>query len=379
MIPTAPETLERMLADPYPVYARLRREAPACLLKATGRVLLTRHADCRAAKLDAATFRSRDTGTPAERAFRATTMMRLDGLPHAAERRAMQPALGARSMARWRAAYARAAEGMLDALPHGEADLMAALLGPWAGAGLAAVIGLDADGRAMARWSQDLIDGAGNLAGDPEIWARCEASGAEVDAAIGRALPAPPEGSMLAAMTAAAAPRERISCNVKVVIGGGVNEPRDAAATAVFALLTHPGQLAEVRARGLWAEAFEEAVRWVAPIQTSPRRTAREVRIGAATLPAGTPVSIVQGSANRDEAVWDRPEAFDVRRGAAGHQAFSNGAHFCLGAHLARMAVGEVMLPMLWERRPGIALADPEGVRWHGFTFRGPTALQVAA
>ncbi|MEM8823141.1 MAG: cytochrome P450 [Pseudomonadota bacterium] len=378
MIPSVGDvTLADMLRDPYPIYDRLRREAPVARLGATGRVLVTRHADCRSVRSDPQTFTSVDKGTPAEKAFRATTMMRRDGPPHAEERRAMQPALAARLVDRpWREAYRHHAALALEALRPGMSIDLLPLLGDWAGAGLAKVIGLEASGATMAAWSQALIDGAGNLADDPAVWARCEAANDAVDAAIDRAWPGP-QGSMLAAMVEAGAELARVRCNIKVVIGGGINEPRDAAATAIFALLTNPDQLAKVREEGLWGAAFEEAIRWVAPIQTSPRRTTRAVTLGGVDLPAGTSLSLVQASANRDAAVWAEPDRFDVARGAKGHQAFSGGAHFCMGAHLSRMAVGEVLLPMLWERAPSLALPDPDAVPWYGFTFRGPTALQV--
>ena len=94
-------------------------------------------------------------------------------------------------------------------------------------------------------------------------------------------------------------------------------------------------------------------------------------------LPAGTPVSVIQASANRDEDVFENAHLFDINRPDVPHQGFGNGAHFCMGTHLARMSVGQVMLPKLFARFPNMHLPSPEKVPWYGFTFRGPTELKV--
>lgn len=272
-------SLTDMHRDPTSVYKRLRDTAPVALLQATGRVLLTRAADVRAAKENTDLWTSQDTTTPAERAFQATSMMRKDGPPHLAERMAIQPGLSARKVKTdWRALAQKHAETCLDQLRPGQThDLFTDLAAPFAGAVLRDVLGLQGASAAdLVRWSQVLIDGAGNVAGDAAIFARSDAVNAEVNDCIDRNLAriaGVDDGSVLAAM-ATRSSRERIRCNIKVSIGGGVNEPRDALLTAVFALLTHPDQRADVLADpALFPRVFEEAIRWVAPIQTSPRKS----------------------------------------------------------------------------------------------------------
>ena len=86
----------------------------------------------------------------------------------------------------------------------------------------------------------------------------------------------------------------------------------------------------------------------------------------------------IQASANRDEEVYgDTGELFDVYREKKPHQAFGNGPHFCQGTHVARRALAHVMLPMLFDRFPNMALPDPNAVVWSGFGFRGPLNLPV--
>ena len=85
----------------------------------------------------------------------------------------------------------------------------------------------------------------------------------------------------------------------------------------------------------------------------------------------------IQASANRDEDVIENGEIFDVYRQKTAHQSFGNGPHFCQGTHVARRAVGQIMLPILFDRFPNLSLPDPDAVIWRGFGFRGPLNLPV--
>jgi hypothetical protein len=172
-------------------------------------------------------------------------------------------------------------------------------------------------------------------------------------------------------------PRSQIYANIKIAIGGGINEPRDALATIIYGLLTNPDQLEEVKRQDAWADAFEEGVRWVAPIQASSRRATRDLEIDGIDIPEGVTLMTIQASANRDEDLYEDGESFNVFRKKAPHQAFGSGPHHCAGAHISRRTVGEIMLPMLFERFPGMTLDKPEDVVWSGFGFRGPLNLPV--
>ncbi|MGR3839895.1 MAG: cytochrome P450 [Cognatishimia sp.] len=387
MIPTIQDvTLQDMYTRPYEIYEELRREMPVALLPATGRVLITKYSDARAVKMDAATFTSEDWTTPAERAFQGTSMMRRDGPDHMRERRSIQPALSAKLIGTvWREIAENCADRLLDQFDQGqEIEMFTELAAPFAGEVLAKVLGLlDADGQQLADWSQTLIDGAGNVGGDEEVFRLSDIANDEVNASIDinvARLRETPDASILHSMVFGKTkePLDRVRCNIKVSIGGGVNEPRDALLTTVYALLTNPAQRAQVtKDPSLFAKALEESVRWVAPIQTSPRKTTEDITLSGVKLPAGTPVSVIQASANRDEDVFENAHLFDINRPEVPHQGFGNGAHFCMGTHLARMSVGQVMLPKLFARFPNMHLPSPEDVPWYGFTFRGPTELKV--
>lgn len=129
----------------------------------------------------------------------------------------------------------------------------------------------------------------------------------------------------------------------------------------VLALLTHPEQLAVVRDDpDAVAPAIEELLRWLSIVQTSPwaRYTATDVEIAGETIPAGRPVLPSLSAANRDPALTGNPEVLDISRGPTRHLAFGYGAHYCLGAPLARIEMA-IAFPALLRRFPDLALAEP--------------------
>ena len=81
----------------------------------------------------------------------------------------------------------------------------------------------------------------------------------------------------------------------------------------------------------------------------------------------------IQASANRDEDVIEDGENYNALRAPYPHQAFGNGPHHCAGAHLSRRTVGDILMPMLFERFPNMTLPDPASVRWHGFGSAAPS------
>ena len=378
-------TLDDLHVAPYPIYKRLRAEGPVTRVKAAGRTFLTRYADCKYVKDTPALFSSDDPQTPMKKAFQAHTLMRKDGPEHMAERMAMAPALMPKTIQEvWQPLYRQLAEDYLDRLPRGEVvDLHADLSAPIAARILAHILGIpEATDAQMIFWSQALIDGAGNFGWRPGPFEVSDRANAEMDALLDQAVRrvrAEPDRSALSVMVNAdnPIPMSQIVANIKIAIGGGINEPRDALSTIVFGLLTEPEQLEEVRRAGKWGAAFEEGVRWVAPIQASSRRVLEDVELGGFLVPRGDTVMTIQASANHDEDVFDHPETFDVFRAKNPHLSFGSGPHHCAGTHVARRTVGAIMLQALFERFPDMTLPDTAVVQWRGFGFRGPINLPV--
>ncbi|MEM8752363.1 MAG: cytochrome P450 [Pseudomonadota bacterium] len=378
-------TIAALTDDPYPIYRRLRAEAPVLRVKSVGRTLLTKAEHTRMVKDDPVVFSSDDPNTPMRRAFRAHTLMRKDGEAHRREREAMAPAFAPRVIQTvWMARYEKIAEEYVGRLPRGETvDLFTALAAPFAARCLTHLLGLEeATDDQMLFWSQALIDGAGNFGWRDEPFAVSDRANDEMDALFAdvakRHLAEPNESAFSAMLDADdPIPESQIHANLKIAIGGGINEPRDALCTILYGLLTNLDQLEEVRRADDWAAAFEEGVRWVAPIQVSSRLVTQDVEIGGRLIPKGDTVMTVQASACRDEDLYENGEVFDVYRAKAPHQAFGNGPHFCQGTHVARRMLGKILLPMLFDRFPKLSLPDLGAVVWRGFGFRGPLNLPV--
>jgi cytochrome P450 len=378
--------LADLFADPYPIYARLRENDPVCFVPAANRYLVTRHADIVQLERDPETFSANEAQSLMKRVM-GHTMLRKDGAAHKRERVACEAALRPNVIrAHWMPVFQVIVDELIDdMIEQGTtSDLFDSFAAPCASRSLAALLGLtNVSWQNLAAWSQAMMDGTGNYGNDPEVWRRSDEAAAGVDAALDEIilyLQKKPDNSIISAMLHAADPlnREEIGANVKVIIGGGLNEPRDAIGSAVAALLENPGQRAQVEADPtLWRNVFEETVRWVSPIGMYPRQTTKRVELGGTVLEEGARIGVVLASANRDETVFADAATFDINREKKPHVAFGGGPHFCLGTWAARMQVGEVALPTLFRRLTD--LRHGEGpVTWAGWVFRGPTSVPVA-
>jgi len=220
-----------------------------------------------------------------------------------------------------------------------------------------------------------MIDGIANYTGDAAIEARCHAATAGIDAAIDDMLPVlakHPDRSLLSVMVASGMPMESVRANIKLAISGGQNEPRDAIAGTVWALLTHPGQLALIgRGDKPWLQAFEEYARWISPIGMSPRRIAKPWTIRDVAFEPEERVFLMFGSANRDEKHFAEPDKFDLSRDTSKSVAFGAGPHFCAGAWASRAMIAEVALPTVFARLKNLQLVEEPPVQVVGWAFRG--------
>src|SRR5207237_10890835 len=253
------------------------------------------------------------------------------------DRMAMIPALLRQTIeSGWAPLQSQLAAPYRDRLPRGESvDLVPAPAGPLAAPIVAHAMGVPAASDAdMQRWSQTLIDGAGNFGWTPGPFEATDIANAEMDKCIranAERVRAAPDSSALSFMVNAKnpIPESQIIANVKIAIGGGINEPRDALLTILYGLLTNPDQLDGVPADGKWRAAFEEGVRWVAPIQASSRLVMEDTEIRGCGIPKRDTVMHVQASANRDEDVIEDGENYNGLREPNPHQAFGNGPHHC--------------------------------------------------
>ena len=367
--------------DPYPDLARMRAEAPIAYVPQLGATLITRRDDIFVNEKKIEVFSSHQP-EGLMTILMGENMMRKDGAPHMAERRAIFPTVSPKTVKQvWKDQFAAGAARALDRL-HGRdtADLVKDYAMEVSAEALKSMTGLiNMDWREMDRVSQGMIDGCANYAGDPAIEAHCHACTASIDRHITERLPElrkAPDQSLISVQIEAGLPEAQMRANVKLAISGGQNEPRDAIAGAAWAMLAHPEWLEAVRAGDVsWLQVFEEYARWISPIGMSPRRIAQRHEVGGVTLEPEDRLFFMFGSGNRDESVFARPDVFDPTQDISAAISFGAGPHFCAGAWASRCLIAEVALPMLFERFPKIALADE--APFGGWAFRGPLNVPV--
>lgn len=202
-----------------------------------------------------------------KQAFQAQTLMRKDGAEHIRERMAMAKAFAPKTIAEhWDAIYRDIVSEYLDRLPAGSTvDLFAEICGPVAARILAHILGIcEASDAEMIRWSQRLIEGAGNFGWRPQPFEQSDQANAEMNRLFDNLIEkhqAEPNPSAFAIMVNASdpIPMSQIYANIKIAIGGGINEPRDALGTIVYGLLTNPEQFEEVKRQQCWGRFSRKA------------------------------------------------------------------------------------------------------------------------
>ncbi|MCC8953617.1 cytochrome P450 [Bradyrhizobium sp. Pear77] len=369
--------------DPYPTLARMRREAPIAFVPQLGSTLLCNRDDIFVSEKQIDVFSSHQPEGLMNRLM-GHNMMRKDGDAHMNERKAIFPAVSPKTVrSHWTAQFAGHATRILDELtPNDVVDFVQAFALPFSAECLKSITGLtNMRFQDMNAWSQGMIDGIANYTGDPAIEARCRAATSGIDAAIDEMVPVlrkTPDLSLLGVMLQTDMAMESVRANIKLAISGGQNEPRDAIAGTVWALLTHPDQLALAVGGAIpWLQVFEEYARWISPIGMSPRRIAKPWTIRDVAFETNERVFLMFGSANRDEKHFDRPDAFDVRRDASKSIAFGAGPHFCAGAWASRAMVADVALPAIFDRLKNLRLIKDRPPRIGGWAFRGLLDLPV--
>ena len=370
--------------DPYPILAEMRDSAPICYVPEIGATLITRRDDIHTCEKNVSVFSSDQPGGLMN-VLMGRNMMRKDGEEHRKERFVYYPTISPRKVEQiWAGLFVKLTNTILDRFaPSGSTDLVPDYATATSGEALKAITGLtQVKFEDLDSWSQAMIDGVANYTGDPDIEARCISATKAIDHAIDERLPEiqrDPDASLLSVMTHAGMPDEMVRANIKLTISGGQNEPRDAIAGAIWALLQHPDQLDLATSGDVsWQQVFEEYCRWIAPIGMSPRRIATEHSYSGVEFAPEERVFFMFSSANRDESYFNNPDDFDVTRDTSPGLTFGAGPHFCAGAAASRSLVGDVALPRIFERLERLRL-DPSAppVEFRGWAFRGPLSLPV--
>jgi cytochrome P450 len=382
-------TVEDLEQDPYPVYARLRRESPVCFIPAVGLWFVSRYDDVEFVGTHPELFSAQLDDSPVDRTFGSPTIITVDGELHHELRRALDAKYRPRHVNAYIDDLARPiAAGLLDGLVgHDRAELMADYLEPLSVLSLGSVLGVAHLGAAQLRdWFWRLHQGVINFEGNPErenIGTACSREIDRVLAPVFDRLESHGDDSTIAHLLHSGMPegrcraRDFVMPTLKVILLGGMQEPGHGAGSTLAGLLSDPGQLAAARADpGLLPAVVEEGLRWVSPIGTQTRQAAADIELAGVRLPLGAAVGSLVSSANRDETKFADPDHFDIFRPRQVNIAFGTGRHFCAGHAFSRSLI-KIAIDELLRRFPRIALDPDRPPQFRGWEFRAPRRLDV--
>lgn len=376
-------TVSELTSCPYPVLARLRAREPVSWLPALGGWLVTRRDLAAQVMRDAVSFTVDDPRFSTARVV-GPSMLSLDGDAHARHRAPFEPVFRlAEARTRFAAFIETQADGLITALePAGAGELRRHVAGPLAVAVVAESLGLSyADPVTVLRWYDAIVAGVSEVtAGGGVSLAATEAFQslrASVEATISGS-GAPASLLLTAARQAHGLEPAEVASNAAVLMFGGIETTEGMITNALWHLLSNPEQLACVRAQPAeLTNAVEESLRLEPAAATVDRYATRDVHIGGAQVRRGDLVTVSITGANRDPAVFARPDDFDISRdNTRQHVTFAHGPHICLGMHLARLEA-QIAVRRLLDRLPGLRLDPGHPSTPRGLVFRKPPTLHA--
>jgi cytochrome P450 len=382
--------------DPFPEWAELRAKGPVHELDLRRQFGLDVSADLPddlppgyvavgydavASVLRDATNFSSQFYAPTIGAVMGHSILEMDEPEHHRYRGLIQQAFTRKALERWEVELVRPlVTSLVDGFDAGRADLVRELTFPFPVAVIAGMLGLpDEDLEEFHRLAVQLI----SVSFDWDLAMAASARLRDYFAAILERRRREPADDLISVLAQAELEGQRLTDDeifafLRLLLPAGAETTYRSSSNLLFGLLTHPDQLAAVRAdRSLLPRAIEEGIRWEPPLTGIIRFSLRDVEVEGVPIPEGAVVNLSLASANRDETKYDHPDEFDVFREERQHLSFALGPHTCLGMHLARMETA-VALTALLDGLPGLRL-DPEAddVRIAGVAFRSPRSLPV--
>jgi cytochrome P450 len=386
-----------IVRDPYPEWARMRRESP--VFHGDARVVfdldpaMELPADMpetyAALSYDAVMEVLRDGERFSSTGYAVSmgivmghTILEMDEPEHHTYRSLVAQAFTRKAMETWESEQIAPIvnEHIGHFIEEGRADLVRQLTFPFPVHVIAAMLGLPReDLPKFHRWAVELI----SVGFD---WERGMAASQTLGEYFGAVLAdrrVNPRHDVISDLAQAELDGQRLTDDeifafLRLLLPAGAETTYRSSSNLLFGLLSNPEMLDAVRAdRSLIPQAIEEGIRWEPPLTGIMRTASADTTVQGVAIPAGSVISINMGAANRDETRWDEPEKFDLFRPAKPHASFASGTHMCLGMHLARMET-TVMLDAVLDRLPNLRLdPDAEDVHITGSAFRSPRRLPV--
>jgi len=380
--------------DPYPVLSRLRDAEPVHYDHALKRWVLTRHDDIDRVLRDRATAvdgRKANEGTymrifAPRPGAREPAMLLLDPPAHTRLRGLVNRAFTPRAIELMAPRISEIVDELLaDVAGQERFDVISVVAGPLPVIVIAEMLGVDpADRIDFKRWS-DLTAMFFNPLLNPDERALLNQARGQFEdylrGAIARCR-AHPGADLISALLAVEEAGDQLTedeivATCELLLAAGNLTTTDLIGNGVWALLRYPDQLQKLRAQpSLIKNAVEEVLRFDSPVVQTARIAMDEMKIGGCPVHHGESVFLSLAAANRDPQVYPEPDRFDITPEDVHHHSFGGGAHFCLGAPLARLEA-QLAIAALVQRFPNLRLPD-EAVEWRALPgFRGLAKLTV--
>jgi cytochrome P450 family 142 subfamily A polypeptide 1 len=357
---------EFFASDPYPAFAWMRRNAPVYLDETNGIWGVAAYRDVKALGSDPATFSNAGGVRPK---FPALPMMiDCDAPEHHRRRRLVSAGFTPRRVQAMTDHVRSVCDDVIDEVCElGSCDFVRDIAAPLPLNMIGDLLGVAREDRAdLLRWSEDMLRSQGDP--DPQALQGAAQAFVEYNTYMEPVLDARrrtgDDSDLVAVLVHAEIDGDRLDQSSLIyetllILIGGDDTTRHVITGGMLALQQNPDQLERLRRDpALLPTAVEEMLRWVTPIKDMVRTTTRDIELRGRQIPAGAELMLLYPSANRDESVFDEPDAFDITRDPNPHLAFGFGSHFCLGNQLARLEL-RVMFERLLERLPDLALAGP--------------------
>ncbi len=385
-----------VLANPYPLYHRLRREDPVHWDPFLHEWVVTRYADVMTVFQD---FSANRTPTPEQLTRLRMTALKpfarvmvrqmvfLDQPAHSRIRDLASKAFTPRRVKVLRPHIQDITDSLLDAVqPKGRMDVIADLGYPLPAIVTAEMLGVPVTDRDQLKpWSEDFAELLGNFQYNPDRAPHLLRSLEEMCAYFLAAVQEHrehPRDDVISALVTAEQDGDRLTdeeivANCILIMVGGQETTTNLIGNGMLSLLRYPDQLEKLQAdSSLIPPAVEELLRYESPIQHTTRVAPNDLVLGGKTIRKGQTVIAVMGAANRDPEQFPDPDRLDICRQDNRHVAFAYGSHFCFGAPLARLE-GQVVFETVLRRIPNLRL-EPGPLTWRGnLDLRGLTTLPV--
>lgn len=346
---------EEFFTSPYDTYRRMREDAPVYYNPDYDFYALTRHADVAAAFKDFETYSSAygvdlgmvRTGQPVP----AKMIISLDPPEHRRMRSLVNKVFTPRAVAALEPMVTQQIERFLNAANSGEFDVVQDFSALFPVEVITGMLGVPADDRQNVRlWIDELLHREPGQIAMSEAGVQAMADSWAMYYELIQQRRAEPQDDMISALIGAEVERDdgaktrlkgsEIAGFATLLGGAGAETVTKLIGSAATVFARHPAEWQKLLDdRSKIPAAVEELLRYEAPSQYNVRRSTKPVQLHGVTIPAGKPVFLVGGSANRDPDAWTDPDTFDIDRDRAEAQnlSFGYGIHSCLGAALARM------------------------------------------